>query len=388
MKKGVHTVARRKKGEDRAGLLSELVNVEEGLVSPHVFVDPEIHRLELERVFARSWLYVAHESEIPGAGDFVTRVMGEDPVVVWRGQDGEIRVFLNVCRHRGRRVCGEEMGKAANFQCPYHGWTYGNRGELISVPFFKHYHGRLDKGSLGLYQAPQVDSYHGLIFANWEEGSESLSDYLGEVKWVLDLLFGRTDGIEVKGPPMRWVVDGNWKLGAGNFAGDTAHLSTTHGFSAALSAEDKQRGQRLSYKLTTEKGHAVSLVGFAGEFNLGLPENLWPEMECHLSREQLHMIKPLLTVVGNVFPNMSLLDSGIRETAQPTPFKSLRLWQPKVAQTMEVWSWFFVDKNAPGSWKEASPGGLPPNLWNGRGLRARRYGELGGDNARAEGAHR
>jgi len=173
--------------------LEGLVNTEQGVLSPRIFVDPEIYSLERERVFTHCWLFVAHESEIPQPGDFLTRTMGEDPVIVWRGQDSKVRVFLNVCRHRGRRVCSDDMGKASHFKCPYHGWTYNNGGELISVPFFEGYHGQLDKDSLGLYQAPRVDSYHGMIFANWEARGESLSEYLGEIKWVLDILFGRAD---------------------------------------------------------------------------------------------------------------------------------------------------------------------------------------------------
>ena len=185
------------------GLLSDLVKTDEGVVSSQIFTDPEINRLEMERIFTRTWLYVAHESEIPHAGDFVTRSMGDDPVVVWRGQDGKVRVFLNVCRHRGRRVCVEDMGKASHFKCPYHGWTYSNGGELISVPFYEGYQGKLDKGELGLYQAPRIEKYHGLIFANWETKAEPLADYLGEAKWVLDLLFARTEGMEVVGDTRR-----------------------------------------------------------------------------------------------------------------------------------------------------------------------------------------
>ena len=116
-----------------SNFLEGLVNTEKGVMSPRVFFDPEIYSLEQERVFTQCWLFVAHESEISQPGDFVTRTMGEDPVIVWRGQDGKVRVFLNVCRHRGRRVCGEDLGKAAHFRCPYHGWTYSNCGELNSL---------------------------------------------------------------------------------------------------------------------------------------------------------------------------------------------------------------------------------------------------------------
>nr|NIO10104.1 Rieske 2Fe-2S domain-containing protein [Deltaproteobacteria bacterium] len=224
------------------------------MVSARIFVDPEIYDLESERIFAKCWLFVAHESEIPAAGDFVTRTMGEDPVIVWRGQDGKIRVFLNVCRHRGRKVCGEDLGKAAYFKCPYHGWTYNNTGELTSVPFFEGYQGNLHKDGLGLYQALRVGIYHGLIFARWEADGESLNENLEEMAWVLDLVFGRTEGLEVVGAPMRWVADANWKLGAANFAGDGQHTVTTHGFQSAVGLE-LIRGK--SFAMPTNKGHTA-----------------------------------------------------------------------------------------------------------------------------------
>ena len=68
-----------------------LVDADEGLVSARIFVDPEVYQRELERIFARSWLFIAHESEIPRPGDFVARSMGEDPIVVWRGADNQVR---------------------------------------------------------------------------------------------------------------------------------------------------------------------------------------------------------------------------------------------------------------------------------------------------------
>jgi hypothetical protein len=83
----------------------ELIDLERRTVSPRVFTDPDIYRAEQERVFGRCWLYVAHESQIPQLGDFVTNYMGEEPVIVCRDVDGRVRVFINSCRHRGMRVC-------------------------------------------------------------------------------------------------------------------------------------------------------------------------------------------------------------------------------------------------------------------------------------------
>ncbi len=354
---------KRKIGE--AGFFEDLVRTDEGVVSSQIFTDPEINRLEMERVFTRSWLFVAHESEIPHPGDFVTRYMGDDPVIVWRGQDGKVRVFLNVCRHRGRRVCVEDMGKASHFKCPYHGWTYSNSGELISVPFFEGYQGKLDKSGLGLYPTCGVASYQGLIFATWSDKAGPLNDYLGEMKWLLDILFGRTDGLEVAGPPMRWEADCNWKLAAANFAGDGAHLPVTHGYLKALNLGAMRSPEIKNYRIVMKNGNAAVLTFWPSDHRgppyLALPESLWPEIERQLTQEQLEMMRCMVGSVGNLFPNMSFLTVSKHlpeEWGGPEgefiPFLTLRQWQPKGADRMEVWSWCFVDKNGPESWKEAS----------------------------------
>ena len=137
-----------------------LVDAENGLVSRRIFIEPEIYQQELEQIFARCWLYLCHDSQIPLPGDFYTTYMGEDPVLVVRGTDGRIRAFLNVCRHRGNRLCRAEDGNAASFSCAYHGWTYGNDGRLIGVPSLKEaYHGELDRERWGLLPVAQLDTY-------------------------------------------------------------------------------------------------------------------------------------------------------------------------------------------------------------------------------------
>ena len=203
----------------------------------------------------------------------------------------------------------------------------------------------------------------GLVFAHWEPKGQSLDDYLGEMKWVLDILFGRTAEMEVVGAPMRWEADANWKLGAANFSGDGVHLFTTHGFRSALGLEDKMKGERKSFRMITKNGHASSLTGFTGKFAMGLPAEIRPEMERHLTAQQLKFLDPLLIAVGNVFPNMSFLNSGQHTSAEwggsdagkeVVSFLTLRLWQPKGADKMEIWSWCFVDKNTSDKWKQAS----------------------------------
>ena len=111
--------------------------------------------------------------------------MGEDPVLVVRDNDGHVRAFLNVCRHRGNRLCRADAGNAASFTCAYHGWTYRNDGRLVGVPYFKEaYHGELDRERWGLVPVAQLDNYKGLWFATFDPQAPPLRDYLGEMALV------------------------------------------------------------------------------------------------------------------------------------------------------------------------------------------------------------
>ena len=102
-------------------IAAEYVDAEFGTVDRRIFWDQDIYDLEQERIFARSWLFVAHESQLENAGSFLTTYMGEDSVIVARGDDGAINVFLNSCPHRGNKVCFADSGSQRAFTCNYHG---------------------------------------------------------------------------------------------------------------------------------------------------------------------------------------------------------------------------------------------------------------------------
>src|SRR5262249_38909181 len=114
--------------------VSGLVDTGGGLLDRAVWTDEEIYRQELGRVFATSWLFLAHIDQFHKPGDFFTTYMGEDPVIVTMDKSRRIRAFLNSCRHRGARVCRADYGATRNFTCTYHGWAYDLEGKLISIP--------------------------------------------------------------------------------------------------------------------------------------------------------------------------------------------------------------------------------------------------------------
>ena len=210
------------------GSLDGLVNVDRGMVSREIFVNEEIYRQEQEQVFARAWLFIGHESQIPAPGDFVVSSMGEESVILCRDRAGRIHVFLNSCRHRGMKVCRYDEGNTVEFMCPYHGWSYATDGALVGVPFRRTPTGaQLDRSRWGLIEVAQLENYKGTIWATWDAAAPSFLDYVGGYKLYLDLLLdawdGREGGTEVIGGIHKWLIPCNWKFPAENFSGDRYH---------------------------------------------------------------------------------------------------------------------------------------------------------------------
>src|SRR5246500_3465990 len=147
-----------------------LVDVKSGRISREIFVNDEVYQEELERLFARVWLFVGHESQIPNAGDYFISGMGEESVILCRDRAGKVHVFLNSCRHRGMKVCRYDEGNTPVFTCPYHGWGYGTDGKLVGVPYFREaYHEKLDRAQWGLVEVAQLCVYKGTVWATWDK---------------------------------------------------------------------------------------------------------------------------------------------------------------------------------------------------------------------------
>jgi phenylpropionate dioxygenase-like ring-hydroxylating dioxygenase large terminal subunit len=193
-----------------------------------LYTDPTVFALELQRVFGRTWVYLAHESQLPQPNSFRTTRMGLRPVIVTRDGDGAVHALLNRCAHRAATVCREESGVARSFQCPYHGWTFRNTGQLVGVPWPDGYGPDFDRADFGL-DTIRVEGYRGFLFGTLNEESPSLAEHLGEARPWLDYWIDRspTGDVFLRSGAHRMAYRGNWELAYDN-AGDGYHPAFSH----------------------------------------------------------------------------------------------------------------------------------------------------------------
>ena len=355
---------------DLAAIVSQ---VRQGMIPAHVYADPEIFTAERDRLFAASWVFLAHESEIPDPGDYVVRRVLADSFIVVRDEAGVIRVMFNMCLHRGMQVCRAEMGNASHFRCPYHAWTYRNDGRLAGVPFHQEAYGGEDgfrRAGQSLLPAPSMATHNGLIFISGDPDAPPLADYLGDFAFYLDFYTRQSPaGIELRGP-QRWRIKANWKIGAENFAGDSYHTPHTHAsvVDIGLFREPKasQRikgalytagpGSGTTYKLPPAgNGHS----DFADQLRyVGYPDSMIAGMAAAWSDRQRALVADsgFMVSAATLFPNLSFVHNWPQVDAAGTvvPFISLRQWQPVSERETEVLSWFAVDAAAPEDFKRQS----------------------------------
>lgn len=350
---------------DQAAVLRD---VRRGMIPAHVYNDAEIFRLERERVFGRTWMFVGHTSEIPSPGDYVVRRVLDDSFIVVRDESGEVRALFNMCLHRGMQVCRAEMGNASHFRCPYHGWSYRNDGRIVGLPFHREAYGGEEgfrrKGQT-LLPAPSIDTYNGLIFVSLDPDAPPLAEHLGDFAFYLDYYTRQSEGgIELRGP-QRWRVKANWKIGAENFAGDMYHTPQTHtsvveiGLFREPKAEKRKDGNTYwagsgggtTYKLPP--GDLVERLRY-----VGYPDEMIERMRATWTPEQLALIgdNGFMVSAATVFPNLSFVHNWPRvgESDDVLPFISIRQWQPVSEDETEILSWFAVDRNAPEEFKALS----------------------------------
>jgi phenylpropionate dioxygenase-like ring-hydroxylating dioxygenase large terminal subunit len=337
--------------------------LDQGLLPLGIYGDPEIFELEMERLFSKVWLFIGHESEIPNPGDYVLRNLARDSFIFVRGRDGEIRLLLNTCRHRGMKVCRAERGNTPTFRCPNHGWIYNNTGELWGVPAIEEAYGNsLDRSKWSLVAAPKLDQYNGLYFASLDPNAPPLSEHLGGMRWYLDILTKRSDaGMAVVGGPRRWVINANWKMPADNFVGDVYHTGYIHDSIMEVGLTPKNVDVPMwCSNISVPNGHGVWMNGAEPGVSLlslrGYPESLIRSMKRNLLPDQFNILDRAPHMGGQVFPNLAYMDVAMFSyiDSPPAAYSSIRIWQPIAPDRTEIWTWFLVEKDTPDDFKQAS----------------------------------
>ena len=256
------------------------------------YSDPAVLELERDRIFRRSWQYVGHTGEVAEPASFAATWVGDVPVVLVRDHEDTLRAFLNVCRHRGSIIC-DGSGRRETLQCPYHAWTYGLDGRLITAPRAKR-EGGIESPELGLVQL-RLDTWGPLVFVNPDPDAAPLEEFLdGMPERIADA------GIDLDA--LRFLqrsesdLECNWKVSAENFL-ECYHCPTAHpGFSAVMDVSVD------SYLLETSGGrmtqHGPPRPGTRGAYD--------PTGE--VERGQFHLLFP--GTVINVMPGRPNLSIG------------------------------------------------------------------------------
>ena len=199
------------------------------LLDREVLVSDDILRQEMSRIFGRCWIYVGHDSELKKPGDFRSRKVAGRPVIFVRDQAGKVHCLFNTCRHRGAIVCTQRDGTTRRFMCIYHGWTYGNDGNLIRVPGDDAYAESFDKSGFGLKRPARFEQYRGFWFMCLDPDAQPLADYLGRAREYIDLVIDQSPSgqMEIIAGVQEYDVAANWKLMVENSV-DDYHLPSTH----------------------------------------------------------------------------------------------------------------------------------------------------------------
>ena len=327
-------------GTDMLGL----VDAEKGLVSRRIFIEPELYQQELDRIFARCWLYLGHESEVPNPGDFKVRTLAGRPLIFTRDTKGQVRAYLNACPHRGTILCRETEGNAKTYQCFYHAWTFANTGELVGIPDPGAYPPeRGFAAQMGLRTLPRFENYRGFVFVSFALTGDSLREHLGDARDYIDLMADHSEkGLEVIPGTHLYSIRGNWKLAVEN-AMDGYHFSPTHvTFLEYLKTTGYVTSDEGGRAITLQNGHSVLVfsghggrVGVQWEPRFGEEERLRVEanvraLASRVGQERADRVSHTSRILY-VFPNLLLFDiEGLaaRQLEPAAPgFTEVRAWE-------------------------------------------------------------
>ncbi len=340
--------------------------VETDRVHRSVYTDPAIFELEMARLWARTWIYVGHDSQVPRPGDYYATTVGRQPVIMTRHKDGRVHVLFNRCAHKGAQLVGDSAGTVKAFRCCYHGWVFDTDGTVLTIPRQEGYEGTgLCKGNplANVQQVPRVDSYRGFVFASLSPEGEPLGQWLGGARASIDNLCDRSpEGeVEVASGPLRYLHRNNWKQFVENL-NDAMHPMVAHSSSSGTA---RQIAKEVFADLAPDQlPFEVQMLGpFTSDYNffdrmgvtgcanghsymggkLGMESSysaVGPYVEAMHARYGEERTRDILTTIRHntvVYPSMTL----------KCAIQAVRVVRPVAVDRTLIESWVFRLKGAP-----------------------------------------
>ena len=337
--------------------------VRDAEVHRDVYTDPEVFTLEMERLFANTWVFVGHDSQVPNPGDYFGTTIGAQPVLMVRHSDGVVHVLYNRCPHKGTRITTESCGNTGTaFRCPYHAWSFHTDGSPASIPLSSGYGGDFtqSQAAQGMTPVRHVHVHRGFVFAKLAEGGPDFAEYFGDSLSSMDNMADRSPAgrLEVAGGVLRYMHNCNWKMLVENQT-DTCHPMVAHMSSAGTAIKLWQRAGAQVPKPLAVEIYAPFMAPYEFYETMGI--RTWDNGHGHTGVH--HSIHSDYSAVPGYFEQMAasygevraraILDENRHNTIYfpnlmvKGPIQLLRLFKPLAPDRTLVESWTFRLVDAP-----------------------------------------
>jgi phenylpropionate dioxygenase-like ring-hydroxylating dioxygenase large terminal subunit len=338
--------------------------VRENEVHRDVYVNEEVFQLEMEHLFANTWNYVGHDSQVPALGDYIGTTIGTQPVMMVRHTDMTVKVLFNRCPHKGVRITTEASGNTGRmFRCPYHAWCFKTDGSPHSIPLSKGYQ---DTGfaeshaAQGLTPVRHVHNYRGFVFAKMSDSGPGFEEFFGESLSSIDNMVDRSPvgKLQVAGGVLRYMHECNWKMLVENQT-DTCHPMVAHESSAGVTAKLWRQMPEGTKKPMAVEIYLPFMSPYEFFENMGI--RVWPNGHGHTGVH--HSIHSDYSSVPGYFEQMveaygenraqAILGENRHNTVYfpnimiKGPIQLLRMFRPISANRTLVESWTFRLVDAP-----------------------------------------
>ena len=329
-----------------------------------LYISQELYELEQQHFFANTWNYVGHDSQIPNAGDYLTVEIAGRPLIAVRHTDGDVKVLMNRCAHKGSKLVSETCGNTGKFfRCPYHAWAYKTDGSLLAIPLKRGYEGtRLNEceSGQGLSAVKHVRLYRGFIFCKLSDVGPDFDAYFGDSLSSIDNMADRSPQgeLEIAGGCLRYMHACNWKMFIENL-NDTMHPMVAHESSAGTAKRmwadkpaDAPKPMAIEqfvpfmsdYKFfddmgvrVFDNGHSFSGVHFSIHSKYSAISQYDEAMKAHYGEERAKAIIGLARHNTVYYPTLTIKGA----------IQAIRVVRPIAVDKTLIESWTFRLKGAP-----------------------------------------